>query len=165
MSNDKLHFIVHDMREVIENKQYDAIFNLFTSFGYFDTFEENAKVLHSAHKMLKNNGFMIIDFMNAIKVVSKLVEAETKTLDEITFEIKRSIVNNRINKDIRFKAEGELYEYLETVAIVTEEDFLAYFTATGFDVVKQYGNYQLDPYSVNESDRLIFILKKKQQHA
>ena len=142
MSYEKLHFVVHDMREIIESKQYDAIFNLFTSFGYFDTFEENAKVLHAAHKMLKDNGIMVIDFMNAAKVVSKLVAEETKILDQVTFEIKRSIANNRINKNIRFKTEDKSYEYQETVAIVKEEDFLAYFDATGFEVVKQYGNYQ-----------------------
>lgn len=161
MSHEKLHFIVHDMREVIQHKHYDAIFNLFTSFGYFDTFDENAKVLHAAYQMLKNNGIMVIDFMNAAKVAKQLISAETKTLNGISFDIKREIANNRINKNIRFIAAGNVYEYQETVAIIKQEDFLAYFEATGFEVIRQYGNYQLTPYQVNESDRLIFILKKK----
>ena len=45
-ANDKLHFHVHDMRENLPNK-YDAIFNLFTSFGYFDNEEDNIKTLKS----------------------------------------------------------------------------------------------------------------------
>jgi hypothetical protein len=35
-----LHFKVHDMRVPFEEK-YDAIFNLFTSFGYFENEEDN----------------------------------------------------------------------------------------------------------------------------
>ena len=42
---DKLSFEVHDMRETMENKQFDAVFNLFTSFGYFDNSNENKKVV------------------------------------------------------------------------------------------------------------------------
>ncbi|MFM1914418.1 MAG: hypothetical protein RLZZ531_87, partial [Bacteroidota bacterium] len=43
-SNEHLRFETHDMREVIENEQFDAIFNLFTSFGYFDHESENQRV-------------------------------------------------------------------------------------------------------------------------
>ncbi|MFN3940966.1 MAG: YkgJ family cysteine cluster protein, partial [Chitinophagales bacterium] len=39
-ANEKLHFKVHDMRIPFEEK-YDAIFNLFTSFGYFENDADN----------------------------------------------------------------------------------------------------------------------------
>ena len=47
--NDSLLFRIKDMRQGFEY-QYDAIFNLFTSFGYFDTDEEDILVL----KNMKN---------------------------------------------------------------------------------------------------------------
>src|SRR5690554_6600617 len=45
--NETLKFDTHDMREVYKKNTYDIVFNLFTSFGYFDSSEDNLKVLKS----------------------------------------------------------------------------------------------------------------------
>jgi len=63
-SNEKLHFKVHDMRLPFEEK-YDAVFNLFTSFGYFDNDEDNFKTLSAIKESLTEYGFAVIDFLNA----------------------------------------------------------------------------------------------------
>src|ERR1700744_549820 len=39
--NKTLSFAVNDMRMPLEPDKYDYVFNLFTSFGYFDNEEEN----------------------------------------------------------------------------------------------------------------------------
>ena len=41
-------FEVHDMRKTFIEKNSDYVFNLFTSFGYFEVDEENLKVLKAA---------------------------------------------------------------------------------------------------------------------
>src|SRR5690606_25453183 len=71
--NDRLHFLVHDMRMTIPEVKAQAIFNLFTSFGYFDSMEENEKVLRAVHSNLKDNGILVIDFLNAVKTVNELI--------------------------------------------------------------------------------------------
>lgn len=50
--NDSLHFEVHDMREPFQTK-FDAILNLFTSFGYFDEEQSNIEVLENLKNGLK----------------------------------------------------------------------------------------------------------------
>ena len=62
LSNDTLSFRVHDMREVLVGAKFDAIFNLFTSFGYFDSNKENERMCASIAQMLLPNGKLIIDF-------------------------------------------------------------------------------------------------------
>ena len=47
-----LRFETHDMRKVIPKLKFAAVFNLFTSFGYFDSPEENQKVCSSVSEML-----------------------------------------------------------------------------------------------------------------
>jgi hypothetical protein len=47
------HFKVHDMRVPFEEK-YDAIFNLFTSFGYFENEEDNLTTLIALKKVCLN---------------------------------------------------------------------------------------------------------------
>ena len=55
--NENLHFEVWDMRKPLE-KKYDAIFNLFTSFGYFEADSEDITVLNSLKKGLKKEAFL-----------------------------------------------------------------------------------------------------------
>ena len=49
--NETLNFEVWDMRDPIDHT-YDAIFNLFTSFGYFEDDREDIKVLRNIKKGL-----------------------------------------------------------------------------------------------------------------
>ncbi len=60
-TNETLHFQVHDMRESFEEK-FDAIFNLFTSFGYFENDADNLKTLVAIKDSLSEYGFAVIDF-------------------------------------------------------------------------------------------------------
>ena len=52
-NNPNLHFEVRDMRKSFCKGQFDAIFNLFTSFGYFESKTENIEVLIAIENMLK----------------------------------------------------------------------------------------------------------------
>ena len=56
--NDSLKFKVKDMRMPFNN-QYDAIFNLFTSFGYFEDDQEDILVLKNIKNGMKENGVVV----------------------------------------------------------------------------------------------------------
>ena len=108
-TNDKLHFKVHDMREPFEEK-YDAIFNLFTSFGYFEDAADNFKTIKAIHNSLTETGFAVIDFMNVDYVLENLVADEVKSVDGIDFHIKRYLKDGHIYKEIDFYEVRELKE-------------------------------------------------------
>ena len=59
---DGLRFLVQDMREPLQNESFDAVFNLFTSFGYFDSTAENQRVIDAVYTMLTPSGILVIDF-------------------------------------------------------------------------------------------------------
>src|SRR5699024_3406489 len=60
--NNLLHFEVHNKLNPYP-KQFDAVFNLFTSFGYFENPDDNLKVIQNIKTSLKPNGYGVIDFM------------------------------------------------------------------------------------------------------
>ena len=60
--NDRLRFYTHDMRNSLP-KTYDYIFNLFTSFGYFESIEEHQMTLQNIFNGLNDKGLFIFDFM------------------------------------------------------------------------------------------------------
>ncbi|PKR80867.1 SAM-dependent methyltransferase [Brumimicrobium salinarum] len=156
-----LKFEVHDMREVFKTNAYDAVFNLFTSFGYFENQGDNLKVLESINEMLVDDGVLVIDFMNAEFVLDNLVKEETKTLDGIQFHITRNYDGSHIFKHITFSDDGENFSFQERVQALKKEDFEMLLDKAGFTVVESFGDFSLSPFDKHKSDRLIIIARKK----
>lgn len=159
-AHNKLRFFVHDMREPFAIEHFDYVFNLFTSFGYFDTTAENLKVLHAIYQSLKPKGQLLIDFLNASYVRHNIVKQETKQLDDIVFHINRSISGDFVIKDICFEHNNKAYHFQEKVQLLSLEDFLQLFDKTNFRLVNVWGNYCLENYDPNHSARLIMQAEK-----
>jgi SAM-dependent methyltransferase len=158
--NDRLSFYVHDMRFVFKRDTFNFILNFFTSFGYFDTKEENERVVHAAAVGLAKGGKLLIDFLNPYTVVHDLAPAEIKEIDGIAFHITKKIENGFIIKDIKFADQGRKYHFYEKVKTIRRMEFLEYFDNTGLEVMDIFGDYQLNPYIAEKSERMIFLLKK-----
>jgi SAM-dependent methyltransferase len=157
-SNESLRFKTHDMREPI-NETYDAVFNLFTSFGYFDTYEDNIKTLKAIKDSINEYGFGVIDFFNADFIIENLVAEETKEIDGITFNIKRFVENKKIIKEIRFEDKGETYNFTEKVSAFTLSDFESMMEEADIFLLEIFGDYKLRKFYKTQSERLIMIFK------
>jgi cyclopropane fatty-acyl-phospholipid synthase-like methyltransferase len=157
-TNDTLHFKLHDMREPFEEK-YDAIFNLFTSFGYFEKDEDNLTTLIAIKESLSEYGFAVIDFMNVNQVLNTLVPEETKTVEGIDFHLKRYLKDGHIYKEIEFEDKGQKFHFTEKVKALTLQDFEALMEEAGIYLLDIFGDYKLKKYYRNESERLIMIFK------
>ncbi len=156
--NDKLRFTVHDMREACSEK-YDAIFNLFTSFGYFENDSDNLKTLKAIKNSLTEYGFAVIDFMNVQKVIENLVPDEIKEIDGITFKIQRYHKDGYIFKEINFEDKGQDFHYTEKVKALTLNDFETLMDEAGIYLLDIFGDYKLRKFYSSESDRLIMVFK------
>jgi SAM-dependent methyltransferase len=162
--NENLHFYVHDMRHNFRINYYDAVFNLYTSMGYFDDAKDNIKVLKAANMGLKEKGILVIDFFNANKVIANLLAQETKELDGIVFTIRKRVEGGIIKKSIQVKNKEIVQEYEEKVQALTLKDFKEYFSSSGFELEQVYGSYLLEDFNEKKSDRLILIARKKQHY-
>ncbi|MHC5309648.1 class I SAM-dependent methyltransferase [Myroides sp. LJL116] len=156
--SESLDFKVHDMREPMSEK-YDAVLNLFTSFGYFNDEQDNQKTLQSIHQSLNDYGLAVIDFLNAEKVIENLVEEETKEVDGITFHIKRKLEDGFIVKEISFFADGKDHHHTEKVRALRLQDFEKMMEDQGLFLLDTFGCYKLRKFHPKDSDRLIMIFK------
>lgn len=157
-ANPNLHFRVHDMREPFEEK-FDAIFNLFTSFGYFENDDDNLRTLQAIKESLSEYGFAAIDFMNVHHVLANLVPEETKTVDGIDFHIKRHFIDDHIYKEISFEDRGEQFHFTERVKALTLTHFQEMMDQAGIYLLDTFGDYKLRKFHKTESERLIMIFK------
>jgi len=157
-ANETLHFVVHDKREPFQDK-FDAIFNLFTSFGYFEKEEDNIKTLISIKESLSEYGFAVIDFMNIYTVLENLIPNEIKEVDGITFYIKRYLLDGFVIKEIDFEDKGKKFHFTEKVRAYNLEDFQSMMDEAGIYLLDTFGDYKLKKFHKNTSERLIMIFK------
>lgn len=157
--NEMLKFYVGDMRKIHFEKSFDAIFNLFTSFGYFDTEKENFSVFDAVLAQLKNDGIFVFDYLNEKLVRKNLIEFEEKIIENINFKIFKKIENDVVIKEIQFEDEGKSYQFFEKVRLFNFEVITTELKNKGFEILSYFGTYNLDKYSEN-SPRMIIIAKK-----
>ena len=156
--NSNLVFEEHDM-SISYPKKFDAVFNLFTSFGYFENEKDNLRTIKAIKSELKPNGFAVIDFLNAEFVKSNLVPSETKTVNGIDFNIERIIENGYIIKKIHFIVDNKDYRFEERVRALTLSEFKNFFNEANANLLYCFGDYQLNEFDVESSERLILIFK------
>ena len=158
--NKNLQFSVHDMGENYQENAFDVVTNLFTSFGYFENNKDEQKAINAMANNLKKEGILIIDFMNAKKVIANLVLKEQKTINNIQFDITRQVKDGFILKDIRITDGKEQQQFQEKVKAITLADYSEFITNAGLKIIDIFGNYKLDNFDEEISDRLILICKK-----
>ncbi|MDB2362611.1 class I SAM-dependent methyltransferase [Flavobacteriales bacterium] len=158
--NERLHFNIHDMRQVYKEGEFDFVLNLFTSFGYFNSDKENEDAVKAMSANLKKGGQIVIDFMNSKKVISKLVENEEKKVEHILFKINRRVENGYIIKDIKFNDNNQSYHFEEKVRALTLNDFKELVDKAGLKIINLWGDYDFNDFDAINSQRLILLLQK-----
>jgi SAM-dependent methyltransferase len=158
-ANSMLDFYVHDMRTPFRINYFDAVFNLFTSIGYFSDERDNFKVFEHVYQSLKPGGVFALDFLNASLVKKNLVPNSVVSRDGFDFNIKKSIQDNKVVKHIEFETNDKRYYFEEVVSLFDEKDFDAFAVKAGFEKGDVFGDYHLNPFHDN-AERLILIYTK-----
>lgn len=149
-----------DIRNFFIDTKFDLIVNLFTSFGYFSSDEENFAFIKNAFKMLNKGGFFVLDFFNKEFLIQNLVSDSQKKINGRTIIEYREISENRVIKKIQIKKESVINEYIESVRLYDKDEILNKFSDIGFSVSKIFGDYNGKKYDTKNSQRLIIIFTK-----
>lgn len=75
-ANVEIETVHADMREIPGETRYDAVINMFSSFGYLESEAEDARVLVSAQGVLEHGGLLLLDLLNRDWVVRNYIQNE-----------------------------------------------------------------------------------------
>lgn len=158
-ANETLEFAEHDMRQVYKKNHFDVVFNMFTSFGYFDDKQDDWQVLKAIHAGLKPQGLFVFDYLNNHYVSETHIPSEEQTINDIRFQIARHISEDWIVKQIQFEIEGEHFSFYEKVRNYRPEELATLLHRSGFEILRSFGNYRLEPLST-DSPRCIYVARR-----
>jgi SAM-dependent methyltransferase len=157
-----------DMRSLPYECSFDGVINLFTSFGFFDTDEENENVLKEVAKALKPQGVFLLDTENKVHFLVHGVLKQRRTwklgddgrmyLIENEYDAKNGreifrlsiISGGRIKETTGYNI--RLYRYPKICRMLSRR---------GFDVAAVWGDYDRSAYSVDSRRQIILASKQK----
>ena len=145
--NLSIKFVHGDMRELNFDKVFDGIFNVQTSFGYFNDLT-NYRVLQRIFRALKPGGRFLVETINRDFVVDDLPMriwwegTECLILEEVdydfmlsTLQIKRSFVFEDSNRDP--------WEQHINIRLYTPAELSSLMRRAGFEVLELNGDYAI----------------------
>lgn len=158
--HEHLEFYRHDMRKPFITRPFDAVMNMFTSFGYFKSDADHRLAMQHVAGELRSGGLFLLDFLNAAFVRKNLVESEVKTVEGVDFSLKRWIRAGYVYKSVEFRVEGQLFQFQEQVRLFELPDFKTLLNDAGLKLRRTYGDYDLPAFDPETSKRLILIAEK-----
>jgi SAM-dependent methyltransferase len=152
-------FIEQDMRVPFGSREFEYVFSLFTSFGYFEHAADNAAVIRNIARSLTPGGTLILDYLNVEHAETALVPAEIVTRGGVIYRITRwsdpdAFFKRIVVDDPRRSAR---LEHVERVSKLTLPDFRRLLARCGFSIDGVFGSYALDPFDPSRSPRLIVV--------
>ena len=158
-------FRQENMLEIDYEKKFDIVINMFYSFGFFETDEENMEVLRRIYAALRSCGrFLMHTDVNIPRIMAgKYKQDEIRTLssgnrlrviDHFNPETKRIegawIISNLAGKEIRKDYSVRVYE---------KNEFITMCLQAGFSKCIAYGNWKEKAYS-EDSEEIMFVATK-----
>ena len=153
-------FVCHDMREDVPHQGFHAVFNLFTSFGYFDNSQEDERVLQNMHDACLPCGFVIQDYLNASSVLSHLPQEDFFERGGYGFRTKKHQTGNHIVKNIEVRDGEAVHAFQEQVRIFSREQLESLHRKAGLEVIAVFGDYHLGAFDEKTSPRIVLVSKK-----
>jgi ubiquinone/menaquinone biosynthesis C-methylase UbiE len=160
---DSARLVLSDMRDIPFENHFATILSLFTSFGYFPTEREDARVLASALRSLRPDGVLLIDTLSREWTTDRLVPRDETTSNGTRFSVTRaiSVDGTRVEKEVRvLDAAGAQRTYRESVRMYTVEELADMLKRAGFSEARFYGSLDGAAYD-RTSRRLIAVARKE----
>ena len=158
----EVEFVKNDMLTLNMPRKFDAVINMFYSFGFFDTDEENMTVLRNFRRALKPGGqFLMHTDVNVPRVVNgQYKTSESRSLRSggtLYIREQYNRMTRRIDGAWAFERNGTTEEKLYSVRVYEVEEFIAMCSEAGFKSSRAYGSWDGDAYESNGSEEIIFV--------
>ncbi|MGH7690406.1 MAG: class I SAM-dependent methyltransferase, partial [Gemmatimonadaceae bacterium] len=148
----ELETVCRDMREIPFERQFDAVVNLFSAFGYLESEAEDRKVLVQIAKALKPGGRVLLDLVNREWVIANPFPNEWHTDDRGRVYLEhREVDLLRSRNHVTFtivEPDGTRRESVgHHFRLYTLTEMHAMLASAGLEFMAVYGDFDGTPYA------------------
>lgn len=150
-----------NMQDLSSYKNFDCTLNLFTSFGYFATDEENENVLKEMVRTLKPGGKLVMNLINRLWLMSIYQPAfwvrrnDVLLINASKFDPKTNYNETYITaKD---EATGEATVSYHRSRLYAPSEIVELMKRAGLKDIKVYGDYLNAPFNENTSTHPFYV--------
>jgi 2-polyprenyl-3-methyl-5-hydroxy-6-metoxy-1,4-benzoquinol methylase len=160
----KVTFRKESMLELKYMSEFDAVINMFYSFGFFETDEKNEKVLINFFNALKPGGkFLMHTDVNIPRIISGKYKTDERRnlVDGKNLRIidNYDLKTKRINGAWIMEKNGITEKKDYSVRVYSKEEFEEMCKKIGFTSIKTYSNWEGDDYFENSEDMIVVATK------
>ena len=154
-----------DMREIPrEAGRFDAVINMFTAFGYFDTEEENQRVLDGVARSLRKGGRFLIDTMNHDWLMRVFRDSDCSKRVDGSYVAEMRWYDIRTGRVIvemlHFPPAGRPRRRWHSVRLYTYTELATMLSKAGLRVARSWGGFDGSELTM-QSARLIVMAEKQ----
>jgi SAM-dependent methyltransferase len=139
---------------------FDLVACFFTTFGYFDSHEEDLDSLRELRRVARPSGLVFLDLPNAAVVRRDLVASERVESRGLRAEVTRRLEGDRVIKRIRILRDkgDEIHE--ERVRLYERDALGASLGRLGLSVVAVLGDERGAAFDSEQSPRMSLLLRR-----
>jgi len=152
-----------DMRTFSQPAAFDLVVCLWSSFGYFDTPEDNLRVLQQSHANLCAGGRLVIDVAGKEILLRQLQPVHADEFDDGSLLITRPApIDNMTRMEVEWllvRADDSVARTQFTHFIYSTAELQQMLQQTGFSNIQFYGDWDGCDYDL-DAERLIVVAQK-----
>ncbi|MBO0796614.1 MAG: methyltransferase domain-containing protein [Ktedonobacteraceae bacterium] len=158
-----------DMRAIPYENCFDAVLNVFTSFGYFEREEEDKQVIHQVGRALRPGGRFLLDTVTLPHILHNFQPKHfhcypdgLMVLEERAIDMQTNRYHVQVTLLTPAKEDRSMLrrlDYLQTIRIYSIPELLNMCAACGLIIEACYGDFNGEP--LTESSRLVLLCRKR----
>jgi SAM-dependent methyltransferase len=155
-------FVRSDVRTLpFPDESFDAVISLFSSIGYFETEDENFRVLRNIADALRPNGRFLLETVNREFIIRHSAPQQVYhpegmlLIEERTFDP----ISGRSHVDVTVVEDGNETRLWHSIRVYTFTEIEMLLQAVGLRPLDVWGDYQSSPYTC-DSEHMIVLSEK-----
>jgi len=155
-----IEFTLQDMRAIRFDRQFDLVAQLFSSFGYFETADEDRSVIASVAALLKPNGWYVLDLINPEQLKRNFAPRTERNAGTLSIIEERTLTERHVSKRITLQEEnGTEFSFTESVRLYSREEAVALLESGGLYVERVIGDYDGNAFDIATSPRMMLLCR------
>lgn len=158
----KIDFIQQDLRDFCRKDYFDCAINLYTSFGYCDSKEDDYKILKNIALSLKKDGIFIMECVSRETAIMYFTKGEQFERAGFTVNTEFSVKGaweGLCSKWILTDKDNHIIEHEYTQRLYSAPQLRDKLLECGFTSAQVYGDFDYSPY--NENARTMILVARK----